>query len=331
MRFLATTTKGLEDVCQREILSLIPEVEILEILSKRVIFSFEGDILKLKKIKTADDMDILLNYSPNSPIKLLEIFQIKKALAKIRVLGDSFSLTISQRNSSFELGNLQRKLILELTQNAKLRYQKGSDSDLPFRLLIDGEHLSLSIRIFAQSLSFRAYKTETRLGALKPSIAAAMVFLVKQKEGEKLIDLFCGSGTILGEGFGQGLDIFGSDIDKIAISISKINLGNLKIKGLDDRLRLYDAMHTKWNQLWYDTLVSNLPWNKHIKLTSVIELYKKTLEEALRILKPEGRFCCLVYNPELFLKLAKKYFPDKNLSVIQIKYLDHEPSIIYSN
>ncbi len=331
MRFLATTTKGLEEVCQREIQAQIPEVEILEILSKRVIFSFDGDILQLKKIKTADDVDFLLNYSPNSPVKLLEIFQIKKLLSKIRPIRDTFSLTISQKNSKFEIGNLQRKLISELTQNAKLRYQTVSGADLPFRLWIDGDNLSLSIPIFAQPLSFRAYKTESRLGALKPSIAAAMVFLVKQNESEKFIDLFCGSGTILAESYAQDLDIFGSDIDPIAISISKINLNNLKIKGLDDRIRLYDAMHTKWNQLWYDALVSNLPWNKHLKLTSVTELYKKTLEEGARILKPEGRFCCLVYNPELFLKLAQKYFPSKTLSVIQIKYLDHEPSIVYTN
>lgn len=336
MRFLATVIKGLEEICKQEIIDRFPEAQIEQVLVKRIIFSYDGDILALKSLKVADDIDILLDYAYGGTLKYSEIFRLKNAISEIRTLNDTFSFTISQRESKFDLADLQAKLISEITQKGKLSYNGDTHTNLDFRLFVDGESLSLSVRIFKMPISHRNYKTNALPGSLKPSVAAAMVYLVSKgkQQSLKLIDLYCGSGTILAESLEFGYDIFGSDIDAQAVEITKINLNNFKNKvlseKLDDKIRLYDAVHTKWNVDQFDVWISNLPWDKQVKVAYVTELYKKTMEEAIRILRPQNQICCLVHKPELFVKLAKKYFPNHQFKTIEIGYLGQNPSIVYS-
>ena len=336
MRFLATVIKGLEDICKQEIVDRFPEAKIEQVLVKRVIFSYEGDISALKSLKVADDIDILLDYTYGGALKYSEIFRLKNTISEIRSLNDTFSFTISQRESQFNLADLQAELITEITQKGKLSYNGESHTNLDFRLFVDGDSLSLSVRIFKMPISHRSYKTNALPGSLKPSVAAAIVYLMSRgsQQSKKLIDLYCGSGTILGESLEFGYDVFGSDIDAQAVEITKTNLNNFKNKALneklDDKIRVYDAVHTKWNVDQFDVWISNFPWDKQVKVAYVTELYKKTMEEAIRILRSENQICCLVHKPELFVKLAKKYFPNNQFKTLEIGYLGQNPSIVYS-
>ena len=337
MRFLATVIKGLEEICKQEIIDRFPEAEIEQVLVKRIIFSYEGDILALKSLKVADDIDILLDYTYGSVLKYIEIFRLKNTISKIRALNDTFSFTISQRESQFDLAGLQIGLIAEITQKGKLSYSGSTHTNLDFRLFVDGDSLSLSVRIFKMPISHRSYKTDALPGSLKAGIAAGMLYLICSDQdcmGKKIVDLFCGSGTILAESTDFNLDVFGSDLYSIAVEVTKTHLINLKIKGLKDKLndkiRVYDAVSTKWNAGQFDFWISNFPMDKNVKVAQVIELYKKSIEEASRILKPENKICCLVYKPELFVKLATKYFPNREFKSIEIEYLGQNPSIVYS-
>jgi 23S rRNA G2445 N2-methylase RlmL len=336
MRFLATVIKGLEDICKQEIIDKFPDAKIEQVLVKRVIFDYDGDISALKSLKVADDIDILLDFTYGGALKYSEIFRLKNAISEIRPLNDNFSFTISQRESVFDLADLQSKLIAEITQKGKLQYNSDTHTNLDFRLFVDGESLSLSVRIFKIPISHRSYKTDALPGSLKPSVAAAMIYLMSKgnPQTQKLIDLYCGSGTILAESLEFGYDIFGSDIDAQAVEITKKNLHNFKNKALSeklgDKIRVYDATHTKWNVDQFDIWISNFPWDKQIKVAYVTELYKKTMEEVVRILQPEKQFCCLVHKPELFVKLAKKYFPNREIKTLEIGYLGQNPSIVYT-
>jgi 23S rRNA G2445 N2-methylase RlmL len=292
--------------------------------------------LALKSLKVADDIDILLDYTIGEPLKYAQIFKIIKTISQIREINGTFSFTISQRESKYNLADLQADLVSEITQKGKLKYNGDTHTDLDFRLFVERESLSLSVRIFKMPLSHRAYKTNALPGSLKPSVAAAMVYLLTKGESksQKIIDLYCGSGTILAESLEFGFDIFGSDIDAQAVEITKTNLNNFKDKNLnkklDDKIRVYDAVHTKWNVGQFDTWISNFPWDKQVKVAYVTELYKKTMEEVIRISKPQNQICCLVHKPEIFMKLAKKYFPNHQFKVIEIGYLGQNPSLIYS-
>ncbi len=62
-----------------------------------------------------------------------------------------------------------------------------------------------------------------REGALRPTVAAAMVRLAGAPNG-LLLDPCCGSGTILGEALAAGWDAKGLDIDPEAIEISRENV-----------------------------------------------------------------------------------------------------------
>lgn len=60
--------------------------------------------------------------------------------------------------------------------------------------------------------------------SISPRLAKIMINLSKVKKGEKLVDAFCGIGSILQEALIQGIEIIGIDKDKDAVSGAKENL-----------------------------------------------------------------------------------------------------------
>lgn len=98
---------------------------------------------------------------------------------------------------------------------------------------------TLSVQPFKE-LSFRDYgrpARDDRSGMLPPKLAQIMLRLSKVKYNEKILDPFCGSGTILTEAMLMGYkNLTGTDISKKAIQNTKQNIkwvkNNCKIKNL---------------------------------------------------------------------------------------------------
>ncbi len=72
--------------------------------------------------------------------------------------------------------------------------------------------------------------TDKRMGVLPSKLARIMINLAGLKKGQTLWDPFCGSGTLLLEGFAQGLNVIGSDVSGKAINMSQANIDWLGAK-----------------------------------------------------------------------------------------------------
>lgn len=75
--------------------------------------------------------------------------------------------------------------------------------------------------------SFRDYgrpKRDMKVGMLPPKFAQVMINLAQLQKGQKLLDPFCGFGTILQEAVLLQIEAFGSDISGPAIESSRTNL-----------------------------------------------------------------------------------------------------------
>jgi len=83
--------------------------------------------------------------------------------------------------------------------------------------------------------------------SIPPKIARIMVNLTGLSAGDRLLDPFCGIGTILQEASILGLQVFGSDIDRKRVSETISNLKwlsdtyNLEIENISDRIFTADA------------------------------------------------------------------------------------------
>src|SRR5258706_14284592 len=78
---------------------------------------------------------------------------------------------------------------------------------------MDGTWALIGVRLFDEPLSRRTYRVVNLRGALRPTVAAALVRIANQGRGRPRIwDPFCGSATILSEAAQQGHEGWGKDI-----------------------------------------------------------------------------------------------------------------------
>ncbi|MBM7788226.1 methyltransferase domain-containing protein [Tenggerimyces flavus] len=134
-------------------------------------------------------------------------------------------------------------------------------------------------------------RKEERQGALRPTVAAAMLGLATDRENARILDPCCGSGTILAEAKARGWNAVGCDIDTDAVRIARRNVDRVDIEQGDVRDLGFDDAS-------FDACVSNLPFGRQYEVQGdPTNWLKATLGELARVTKPGGRVVVLV--PEL--------------------------------
>jgi tRNA (guanine6-N2)-methyltransferase len=338
MRFIAYTVKGLEHIAADEISRLIDDAQIIESAPKRVIF--EAPMTSgLAQLKTADDIGILLGQTKAvnlddiaAFVQELDVSSARTAIEQIRPeLANTFSITTTIAGARGFTGDELNQAISEIIKRKTgWKFTELDHSNFDVRIFVDRSEVYCSVKLLAQSLHERAYKTVSRQGSLRATIAAAMATIATQgKSGLKVVDNFCGSGTILAEALLAGHEIYGGDIEPESVEFTRRNLVNLKYDK-PDRIVQLNATKTKWPSNFFDCAISNLPWGKQIEIERITDLYHHTLQEYARILKPQGMLCLLIGSkPELLMKHAKQVFPGANIKTWQLGYLGQTPTIVF--
>ena len=321
MKYIAFTVKGLESIASQEIQSKLTGVSIMDQGPKRIIFETEDNV-NLNKLRTIDDIGFFLGSKKITNVE--SIINLLKSidLSKVKP-ANGFSLTLSFASAGFIDKDLLIKALVRLIKDHYgWEYLERDHTQFDLRLFLDKEKLFSSVRLTEKPLFHRVYRKISIKGALRPTIAAAMILWASRgKAGLTVVDNFCGSGTILAEALLADNWVFGGDIADEAIIAAKQNVPNGKIYKLN-------ALKTNWPNDRFDLAVSNLPWNKQVRIDSVTQLYQGTLKEYQRIVKPEGVICLLVGKPELLIKLAKQTFADPQIQMIKLGYLGQNPTIV---
>jgi 23S rRNA G2445 N2-methylase RlmL len=333
MKYIGFITKGLEKVAEEEIIREISDVVIEEVKDKRIVFKTNENIEKIIQLRLLDDICVFVykDVDIHSVNRLFEVFQHLNLqtcfdlISNYRSINNSFSLTLSfvGLESKDILTNLS--LIIEKKYNWKFTERNHSNFDI--RVFIDHGELLIGIRINSESLHNRAYKIASKPGSLKPTVAAALVQLATGGKKGLVVDTFCGSGTILCEALISGNQVSGSDIDCDSVEITKENLKELNYQD-QSIIMCQNALKTHFSDKSYDFAISNLPWDKQIKVGSITELYIGAVHEYKRILKDGGVLCVLITKPELFIKHAKQILNPEKTERFPISLLGQSPEIL---
>lgn len=336
MKYIVYTVLGLEQIAKDEITKKVPNACVNNVIRKRIILEGAISLREAKSLRTVDDIGILLlEDNLNIPediiqkVKVLDLLSIHKEISSIRNVNNTFSITIAGVGwRGFNYENLALSIAKEIQETYGWEYTPHDHSNFDTRIFIDKNAFLVSVRLADKSLHERDYKKFSKEGSLKSTIAASMVQLTANgRKGFKVTDTFCGSGTILCEAYLEGHNVYGSDIDKESVSITSKNLALLNYN-YTDRLKVQDAIKTNWPNKCFDCAISNLPWEKQVKVESITNLYEGAVKEYRRILKESGVVCVLLTKPELFIKYAKKYFPNSSIDTYPISYIGQTPTII---
>jgi tRNA G10 N-methylase Trm11 len=125
-----------------------------------------------------------------------------------------------------------------------------------------------------------------RQGALRPTLAAAMVNLAGKPSGI-LVDPCCGSGTILAEAVAVGWTAAGTDIDASAVSIASRNVPEASV-------HIGDARRMTLPNGSVQACVSNLPFGRQYHVPGNISKWlTNVLGEAARVTSQGGHIVLL--------------------------------------
>lgn len=342
MKLIAYTVKGLEKIAEAEILRILPKARIDRVEEKAIVFEIHDDQLKFAtKLTTVDDINMFIEEIPldnslNHKTLAQKIVDInygrtKRLLDGFRegIKGKKFSLTVSLP----ALPNLhtiafKELLAKELEKAKEWKYTEKDHTNFDIRIFKAEKSILVGCRLTVESLHERPYKQQYLRGSLRSTIAAALVELAMNgKEPGKLIDSFCGSGTILAEAYLRGNDIWGGDIDGGSVAITKSNLKNLDVEKLD-QISVRNAEQQNLPEAFFDYAVSNLPWGKQVAVDSVSDLFRNALTEYKRILKPTGTLVLLSKKPELILSTAERIFPNAKIESFTISLVGQQPTVV---
>ncbi len=145
---------------------------------------------------------------------------------------------------------------------------------------------------------------------MHPRLARAMINIARVKRGAKILDPFCGTGTILLEGSLMGMDMHGSDLDERMLRASETNL---KKFGMKANLTRRDVGEIEGN---YDAIVTDPPYGR--SSSSMGEKLNELYERAFKRFSDVTDKVSIVLPESRAVEIGKKYFNLREMFPVRV-------------
>jgi tRNA (guanine6-N2)-methyltransferase len=171
----------------------------------------------------------------------------------------------------------------------------GEEPVVTLRVHLVDDRALFALRVFRQPLHRRDYRTRTHPGALHPPLAAALCLVAGLRPGARLLDPFCGTGTIAIEAcrLEPGAIATASDVSHQQLAAARDNFRTARLAA---RVFRSDAARLPIEPRTFDRIVSNPPWGLAVLRVGSPDgsLVAGAGTELARVLGPDGRAVLLV-------------------------------------
>jgi tRNA (guanine6-N2)-methyltransferase len=223
---------------------------------------------------------------------------------------------------------VMQRLKEELSQRLKLTVDthKTDDADLLVRLRSAASGWEALISLTPRPLSTRPWRVCDMPGALNATLASVMARLTNPTPDDTVLNLCCGSGTLLIErAFLDKIPrLIGCDTNPSALECAR---NNVEAASLTDRVMLesWDATNLPLPDSSVDVVLADLPFGQRIGSHKDNEaLYPALFQEAARLAKPGARLCIVSHE----LKLVERSLnPWKLVQAFQVTVGGMNPKV----
>jgi tRNA (guanine6-N2)-methyltransferase len=326
---------GLEPFCADEVRRVLGRRAALAegagTSSGAVRFTLSGSPRAALELRTAVAAYAVVAVPGRRPSALLgdtTLFDRVDAVRRMHPQGtfSSFRLSAPGRDSA-----ALRKLRDALTARTGL-VEDPEDGELFLRVRHGGEPAGgweALVRLSPRPLSARAWRRFNLPGALNATIAAAMVELSRPRAADRVLNLMCGSGTILAERLARGPAALavGCDLDQLALAGTRDNL--VAAGAASAVLARMDATALPLADGSFGVLLVDLPYGHRMgSHQENATLYPAVLAEAARVTEPGGVMVAVTHELRLFercLGAAERWWSVERS--VQVYQKGHHPVI----
>lgn len=308
MNYFATAVQGVGSILLREMadcLNLESGSEV-EFDGRNDLVAFEAPLLDPSRLRIAEDVYVSTaeaNSQELGPLlrKLMRPEEIERSLSVYASISGPLKVRMTYRVVARVLSEQlfkRTELRSEATDflgRLRPKWRQSDPADLEFWLLQTRPDLfRLGLRLTRGDLRSRGGRNLERPGALKPTVAAAMIYLAGKPSDLRLLDPACGSGTILSEALRAGWKVVGSDVEDLAIEVAASNVAGAG-------LLVADAREMPFRAQAFGAAVSNFPFGKQYRISgSPRKWFHETLRACQRAVVRNGSVVILVPGSRQF-------------------------------
>jgi 23S rRNA G2445 N2-methylase RlmL len=343
--YAASVLPGLEEVAGAEIVERLPDARLLDSARGWVTFRYAGNASDLFVLRTTEDVFALLYRTADLPRYRSGALPLLTRMARGSRHWDQ-AWSAFQRTRRRAVKRVTFRVIAQMSGKHGFRRQEVRDAVLAgiqsrrqargWKPVVEDAHLEvwapivgdwalIALRLSDRRMRHRTYKRQHRPASLRPTLAAAMVYLSRPRASDRFCDPMCGAGTILAER-AQAAPyqiLVGGDLDAEALLAARSNLSFLadvlppvlpaSAWGADDLrsgvlLHEWDAERLSLRTGSLDVVVSNLPFGEQIGSHGEnVTLYDRLLGDLARVLALGGRAVLLTSERELMRTLLRRY------------------------
>jgi tRNA (guanine6-N2)-methyltransferase len=222
------------------------------------------------------------------------------AINTIRAMYPAGSFATLRISAAGEDSSVLQRLREELANTCGL-VAAPEEADLLMRLRRSPTGWDMLIRLSPRPLATRSWRACNYAGAPNASLAHAMAWMTHPRPTDIVLNLCCGSGTLLIERLllGRAAHAIGCDTNPVALACAQ---ENLQAAGLANqvRLELWDATNLPLADASVDVIFADLPFGQLSGSHRENELlYPRILAEAARIAMPHAWMVLLTHELRL--------------------------------
>ncbi|CAN5517690.1 class I SAM-dependent RNA methyltransferase [soil metagenome] len=303
--FEAQVLDGLKPFAERELARLRNLSLGASADPEAVHFRYAGPWARLAELRTVVAVYLVERFDVPRPKALLGHQHLRRLLGRILELRaaapfGSFRLSAAGRDTE-----VYSRLTAALGEGSGLAHD-ADEGDLLLRVRPtmssgggSGNGWEVLLRLTPRPLSARRERVCNLEGGLNATVAAAMLACAPARPGDRVLNLMCGSGTLLIERHAQtpAARLVGVDLNPKALDCARENLA---AAGASAELLKGDATALPFAPGSFDLVLTDPPWGDQVGSHEAnTELYPALLAEAARVAAPGATFVLLSHEIRL--------------------------------